>query len=172
MSLPLHNYPYTDFHEINLDYILKSIKELNEDVSGLKLKIDNQYIYLLDKAGNELSKILYPDNNGIYTFKAFTYDDDNIWNLEVDESINVDTNITPDMYQQLPSIFNSGKAIFQEEHHSTDFGSVSINLVGFLQIANSSYPIISVLNAYSGDWYTFQISYNNITDKLNIKRLY
>lgn len=170
--LQLNNYPYTNFSELNLDYMLKSIKELKEDVSGLKLKIDNHYIYLLDKSGNELSKILYPDNNGIYTFIAYTYDDDNIWDLEIGESINVNTNITPDMYQQLPAIFNSGKAIFQEEHHSTDFGSVSINLSGFLQIANSSYPIISVLNAYSGDWYTFQIFYNNVTEKLNIKRLY
>lgn len=34
MQLPFHNYPYTDFHELNLEWMLKKIKEINTKVDN------------------------------------------------------------------------------------------------------------------------------------------
>lgn len=36
-----NEFPYTDFHELNLDWILKLMKELGLDVQGLKEQLDN-----------------------------------------------------------------------------------------------------------------------------------
>ena len=39
MSNFFNEYPYTDFHELNLDWILLKIKELNDRIEGLKEEI-------------------------------------------------------------------------------------------------------------------------------------
>lgn len=37
---PLHKYPYTNLHELNLDWILDKIKELEDSVKAFRVELD------------------------------------------------------------------------------------------------------------------------------------
>ena len=56
----LNKYPYTNFHDMNLDYILKVCHKLNEKINGLKLNPETNTIQLLDSENNVLSEITVP----------------------------------------------------------------------------------------------------------------
>lgn len=49
----LHNYPYTDFHELNLDYILT----LARKALGLHLETQGKFLKLVNQAGEDISKL-------------------------------------------------------------------------------------------------------------------
>lgn len=49
----IHNYPYTDFHELNLDYILK----LARSSMGLHLEQTGKFLKLVNAQGDEISKL-------------------------------------------------------------------------------------------------------------------
>lgn len=49
----VHNYPYTDFHELNLDYILK----LARSSMGLHLEQADKFLKLVNAQGEEISKL-------------------------------------------------------------------------------------------------------------------
>lgn len=49
----IHDYPYTDFHELNLDYIMM----LAHKALGLHLVIDGDFLELHNKAGDVISKV-------------------------------------------------------------------------------------------------------------------
>lgn len=63
----INNYPYTDFHEINLDYILKKINDLisdtKEQIDGLYFDTDGNKIVLKDRNNNIISEITAPYAN-------------------------------------------------------------------------------------------------------------
>ena len=48
-----YKYPYTDFHELNLDYILKLVRES----IGLSLKITDKQIQLVNDLGEVVSSV-------------------------------------------------------------------------------------------------------------------
>lgn len=39
--IPIRRYPYTDFHDLNLDYLLRQIAEFEEDLEALKRRVKN-----------------------------------------------------------------------------------------------------------------------------------
>lgn len=39
MSIPINKYPYTDLHELNLDYILEVLKEIQEAIKDLEERV-------------------------------------------------------------------------------------------------------------------------------------
>ena len=167
--IPLHMYPYTNFSEMNLDYLLKSVHELDAEVNGLKLKIDTRYIYLLDKDGNTLSKVLYPDKDGVFSFKAYTTEDTGtIFDMDVDDHITVECDLTSTMDN---SIFDSGKVIIQVEHYYPDVESHPLHFCGFIQHVNSK-NIFTFYDAVNTVWKGFEVFYNNVTGKLGITRVY
>ena len=49
----IHNYPYTNFHEINLDFIMK----LAMESLGLHLETQGKYLKLVNQAGEDISKL-------------------------------------------------------------------------------------------------------------------
>lgn len=65
----IHGYPYTDFHELNLDYILKLCRES----MGLHFDQADKYLKLVNQAGEEVSKIKI-----FYAETALKDDDGNI----------------------------------------------------------------------------------------------
>lgn len=50
----IHDYPYTDFHELNLDYILKLCRE----TMGLHFEQSGKFLKLVNQAGEEVSKVI------------------------------------------------------------------------------------------------------------------
>lgn len=71
MPLPLPKYPMTDFHEINLDYLLKKYCEVDDNlttqIAGLKLEVNAHNILLKDASNNVLASIVAP-----YAYEANT----------------------------------------------------------------------------------------------------
>lgn len=82
-----NKYPYTDFHELNLDYILKKMKELEDDLDGLleeavRQATENAEAYVDEKLANVLQQFnqlkdavgaLSDQFDGLETaFEAFT----------------------------------------------------------------------------------------------------
>ena len=44
----INRFPYTNFHEINLDWLINSMKALENQFSGVKKEIDDAVIYMKD----------------------------------------------------------------------------------------------------------------------------
>lgn len=44
--MAFNNYPYTDFHELNIDWILKTVKEYCDKVDGLEKTVDGALDYI------------------------------------------------------------------------------------------------------------------------------
>lgn len=44
----IHKFPYSNFHEINLDWIISEVKKLREEFAGVKKEIDDAVIYMKD----------------------------------------------------------------------------------------------------------------------------
>lgn len=67
----LPKYPMTDFHEINLDYLLHKYFEIDEklttQIAGLKLEVNAHNILLKDVDNNVLASIVAP-----YSYEALT----------------------------------------------------------------------------------------------------
>ena len=165
--IPLHMYPYTNFSEMNLDFLLKSVHELDTEVNGLKLKIDTRYICLLDKDGNTLSTVLYPDKDGVFSFKAYTTEDTGtIFDMDVDDHITVECDLPPEFDTEL---FKTGKVLIQVEHYYPDFGTHPIHFAGMLQYVNGE-TIFSFYDAVNEAWNGFSILFNG--SALVIKRVY
>ena len=57
-----NDYPYTDFHSLNLDYFLKKYREADLKVAGLRLSANGETnkIELLDSDGNVMNSITVP----------------------------------------------------------------------------------------------------------------
>lgn len=64
MPLPIPKYPMTDFHEINLDYLLNKYFEIDtklaSQIAGLKLEVNEHNILLKDADNNVLASIVAP----------------------------------------------------------------------------------------------------------------
>lgn len=58
--LNCHKFPYTDFHELNLDFILHDIIELAENQSKFKLVINGNKVQLTDPEDKVISEITVP----------------------------------------------------------------------------------------------------------------
>lgn len=69
-------YPMTDFHEINLDYLLNKYfeidSELTSQIAGLKLEVNAHNILLKDKSNNVLASIVAPYANEANTAASAT----------------------------------------------------------------------------------------------------
>lgn len=66
MALFEHEYPYTNFHEMNLDYMLKKIREMEEKIKDITSDAARQ---LVEKYINEmLPQAIYSAEDESITF--------------------------------------------------------------------------------------------------------
>ena len=40
MAIPINEYPYTDQHELNLDYVLRELQRMQAEIDELKERIE------------------------------------------------------------------------------------------------------------------------------------
>lgn len=40
MAIPINEYPYTDIHELNLDYILHELQRMQAEIDELKERVE------------------------------------------------------------------------------------------------------------------------------------
>ena len=105
MANIINKYPYTDFHELNLDYILSQINANNDKVESLASDLDtvaNTYVKKVEIVNGSVLKV-YKGNGSVNTYALpsgnnFVFDVYNkedstsLFELEVDETSYYDTN--------------------------------------------------------------------------------
>lgn len=54
----IHKFPYSNFHEINLDWIISEVKKLQEEFAVLKKDTDNAIDYMTDNIYETTTEII------------------------------------------------------------------------------------------------------------------
>lgn len=103
--LQLNNYPYTNFSELNLDYLLKNVG----DLKGLKLVITTEKLQLVDRTGKILSEIDLPFKTG---------------NIEIWDIFNHTIGDSSTLIQQLGTLEAGESAYFVSDKTVTDMVNI------------------------------------------------
>lgn len=72
-----HKYPYTNFHDLNLDWILETIKELQVFTKKVSDKVDEAYKYMKDNLYDNAVTIINQYLEDGTLFVAVAYDEAN-----------------------------------------------------------------------------------------------
>lgn len=72
-----HKYPYTNFHDLNLDWILETIKELQVFTKKVSDKVDEAYKYMKDNLYDNAVTIINQYLKDGTLFVAVTYNEEN-----------------------------------------------------------------------------------------------
>lgn len=54
----IHKFPYANFHELNLDWIISEVKKLREEFTGVKKEIDDAVDYMKDNIYETTTEII------------------------------------------------------------------------------------------------------------------
>lgn len=54
----IHKFPYSNFHELNLDWIISEVKKLREEFTGVKKEIDDAVDYMKDNIYETTTEII------------------------------------------------------------------------------------------------------------------
>lgn len=54
----IHKFPYSNFHELNLDWIISEVKKLREEFTGVKKEIDDAVEYMKDNIYETTTEII------------------------------------------------------------------------------------------------------------------
>ena len=54
----IHKFPYSNFHEINLDWLIDSMKNLESQFAGVKKEIDDAVIYMTENIYQTTTEII------------------------------------------------------------------------------------------------------------------
>lgn len=54
----IHKFPYSNFHELNLDWIISEVKRLREEFTGIKKEIDDAVDYMKDNIYETTTEII------------------------------------------------------------------------------------------------------------------
>lgn len=54
----IHRFPYSNFHEINLDWLINSMKDLQSSFKELSDKVDDAIVYMKDNIYQTTTEII------------------------------------------------------------------------------------------------------------------
>lgn len=168
MSNFFNEYPYTDFHELNLDWILSKIKELNDRIEGLKEEIlaeanaytDAKALILqgnIDALANDVNAFKIEINDKVDTLNAETVARLNKLDQDViDLYTYVDNQIVIANARTDQAILNAKEDIY--EHMSEELGKIKVinYFTGDLISVQDMFNYLASLHASDG------ITYNQI----------
>lgn len=181
----LNNYPYTNFHELNLDYLLRSsndherrIKSLEAEAERLNTFVKNVEIvassYLKVTFGNDIVKTYALPTGTNFTFTVQEEEGEtSLLNLEVDEEQTYTVDCTRAQFNEA---LNSGLAVvmryFVYNILNFPLTTITINKVG--GYGDFSFYDHSDIDHSNWQWKSFQIGFNNVDDVdiFYIKRIY
>ena len=179
MANIINKYPYTDFHELNLDYILSQINANNDKVESLASDLDtvaNTYVKKVEIVNGSVLKV-YKGNGSVNTyalpsgnnFVVDLYDVDeetvSINDLEVSASETYNTNLTDysifadSIYAGIPSLMRYIPG-----------GPDSI-IVGVANIQANWAPTFIIWDTDNSAWKVFNISVGT-NCKATVTRVY
>lgn len=70
MIFPFHKFPYSNFHELNLDWILNKLKEIEEQIKNIDIDVDistDPIIIELQQNVQTLTQTLQQTNQNVQT---------------------------------------------------------------------------------------------------------
>ena len=143
-----NQYPYTNYHELNLDYILKQLKELEKSISAI---LENAEKYT-DKVADNLKQIISDLNikiDGNYS-KTIKYidDQDNILKYRID-----------DLKTELSKLSDNINSLYVEANKYTDKAILNNNEY-IIKEVSKGLEFIKVLNYFTGQYESVQDMFN------------
>ena len=143
-----NQYPYTNYHELNLDYILKQLKELEKSISDF-LEDAEKYT---DEVADNLKQIISDlnikiDNNYSTTIK-YIDEQDNILKTGID-----------DLKTELSRLLDNVNSLYIEANKYTDEAILNNNEY-IIKEVSKGLEFIKVLNYFTGQYESVQDMFN------------
>lgn len=143
-----NQYPYTNYHELNLDYILKQLKELEKTIFDI---LENAEKYT-DEVADNLKQIISDinikiDGNYSETIK-YIDDQDNILKYRID-----------DLKTELSKLSDNINYLYVETNKYTD-ESILNNNEYIIKEVSKGLEFIKVLNYFTGQYESVQDMFN------------
>lgn len=143
-----NQYPYTNYHELNLDYILKQLKELEKSISAI---LENAEKYT-DEVADNLKQIISDlnikiDSNYSATIK-YIDDKDNILKSGIDE-----------LKTELSKLSDNINSLYIESNKYTDEAILKNNEY-IIKEVSKGLEFIKVLNYFTGQYESVQDMFN------------
>lgn len=143
-----NQYPYTNYHELNLDYILKQLKELEKSISAI---LENAEKYT-DEVADNLKQIISDlnikiDSNYSATIK-YIDDKDNILKSEID-----------DLKTELSKLSDNINSLYIKSNKYTD-EAIFKNNEYIIKEVSKGLEFIKVLNYFTGQYESVQDMFN------------
>lgn len=143
-----NQYPYTNYHELNLDYILKQLKELEKSISAI---LENAEKYT-DEVADNLKQIISDlnikiDSNYSATIK-YIDDKDNILKSGID-----------DLKTELSKLSDNINSLYIESNKYTDEAILKNNEY-IIKEVSKGLEFIKVLNYFTGQYESVQDMFN------------
>lgn len=143
-----NQYPYTNYHELNLDYILKQLKELEKSISDF-LEDAEKYT---DEVADNLKQIISDlnikiDNNYSTTIKY------------IDEQDNILKTGINDLKTELSRLLDNVNSLYIEANKYTDEAILNNNEY-IIKEVSKGLEFIKVLNYFTGQYESVQDMFN------------
>ena len=159
-----NQYPYTNYHELNLDYILKQLKELEKSISDF-LEDAEKYT---DEVADNLKQIISDlnikiDNNYSTTIKY------------IDEQDNILKNGIDDLKTELSRLLDNVNSLYIEANKYTDEAILNNNEY-IIKEVSKGLEFIKVLNYFTGQYESVQdmfdfLAYLHTQDAISYEEL-
>lgn len=169
MANIINKYPYTDFHELNLDYILSQINANNDKVESLASDLDtvsNTYVKKVEIVNGSVLKV-YKGNGSVNTYALpsgnhtcidlFNQDSEtvNIYELAVNDIEHYDSNITNNRIFYEP-LYAGVPTIIRYLPNGAGTGSALV-----VNIVASPNPSFTIWDEENDVWRAFTIGFSS-----------
>ena len=157
------HFPYTNFHELNLDWIIKTVKDLDEKVDSIEDRIYNKAKAYTDEQVGQLRNEFNELENEFIAFKAEVNQMFNQYTAQQDKAFNdfkelVNANLDL-MEQEIRDARAELQTLLQQANAYTD-ASMELLLKQLPNIATSAIKNAKVYNILTGQYVTIQDMFN------------
>ena len=157
------HFPYTNFHELNLDWIIKTVKDLDEKVNSIEDRIYNKAKAYTDEQVRQLRNEFNELENEFIAFKAEVNQMFNQYTAQQDKAFNdfkelVNANLDL-MEQEIRDARDELQTLLQQANAYTD-ASMAMLLLQLPDIITKNIKNAKVYNLLTGKYVTIQAMFN------------
>ena len=157
------HFPYTNFHELNLDWIIQTVKELDEKVNSIEDRIYNKAKAYTDEQVRQLRNEFNELENEFIAFKAEVNQMFNQYTAQQDKAFNdfkelVNANLDL-MEQEIRDARDELQTLLQQANAYTD-ASMAMLLLQLPDIITKNIKNAKVYNLLTGKYVTIQAMFN------------
>ena len=157
------HFPYTNFHELNLDWIIQTVKDLDEKVNSIEDRIYNKAKAYTDEQVGQLRNEFYELENEFVAFKAEVNQMFNQYTAQQDKAFNdfkelVNANLDL-MEQEIRDARAELKTMLRQANAYTD-ASMSMLLLQLPDIITKNIKNAKVYNLLTGKYVTIQAMFD------------